>query len=59
MNSIEMEGYIAFTGGKLRTDCPYDKIIDFYNYNTWIKGWYIGKSEEETDRLYQEEFDLE
>ena len=40
-----LEGYIAYTSGKLRSDCPYPPCSR--EETEWLRGWNKGKKEDE------------
>lgn len=52
--SYKLEGYLAFTNGKKRSDCPYPILS--HKENQWLKGWNQGKKEEQFfEQLYDDD----
>lgn len=51
----ELEGYIAFTGGKLRLDCPY--LRDSLERKHWERGWNKGYAEERIEQDIERSID--
>lgn len=43
-NIAYRQGFNAYLGGLLRSDCPYWQSRDESNYNDWIRGWNDAKN---------------